>query len=156
MSLLGDDVSELGLDIVLELPLEPLVDMSLDDDGEVEFAGDVVLEPVDDVSADGAVVVAPWVPVAGSAEFCGLFGVLGTLYGAEAEFGELLLGTELVCAIVTPAAVTMATTAAMLRVLDALFMCLTPFPKVLTTLWRAAARQLPRYLNPATHVPKPG
>lgn len=65
----------------------------------------------------------------GNAEVDGELLVVGATYGLDAALGELLLGTEsVVWAMVTPAALTMAMTAAMLKVLDTSFMLLTPFP----------------------------
>lgn len=88
---------------------------------------ELMLPELCDVVSAGALCCALFASVAGRAEVDGVFvGVAGE-YGLEAELGELLLGTE-VCAMLNPALVTSATTAAMLKVLDPFFICLTPFP----------------------------
>ena len=124
-----------------------LLDTSLVDDG-VDVAGNEELESDDDVDDDvdddgvvdvdvsllltGAAVLLLVLCALGSfvgrAEVDGELAVVGVVYGLEAALGELLLGTELVWAMVTPAALTNATTAAMLKVLDTSFMGRTPFP----------------------------
>ncbi|MET0335219.1 MAG: hypothetical protein ABW190_13180 [Rhizobacter sp.] len=121
----GSSESLLGETSALGLELEP-VDMSVDDDGVVELtAGDELV----DESAAGR-LVSRWVlpSEAGNAEVDGELAVVGGVYGLEAALGELLFGTEVVCAMVTPAALTSATTAAMLKVLDTFCMFELLFP----------------------------
>lgn len=134
--LLGEVADELPVSLeddddgVLEVELS-IVDDEDDDEGvEVDESvvelvlGLLVLEPL---------VLEPLVPCAlesevGRAEVDGVLAGVGAVLGLDAAYGELLLGTELVCAMVTPAALTSATTAAMLKVLDTSFMCRTPIP----------------------------
>lgn len=64
--------------------------------------------------------------VVGKADVEDVLAVVGFEYGLDAAFGELLLGTELVCAMLTPAVATSAATAAMLKVLGKFFISETP------------------------------
>ena len=105
-----------------------LLFMSLDDDG----AALELLSIVDEVLDESVLPMLPDVlllvpSLVGRAEVEGALLVVGATYGLEAALGELLLGTEsLVWATVTPAAPTMAMTAAMLKVLDTSFIFGTP------------------------------
>jgi hypothetical protein len=107
MSLLGDDV------VVAAFELSTVDEVLEGDDESV-----LLMLP-------GVLLLVP--SFVGRAEVEGELPVVGATYGLDAALGELLLGTEsLVWAMVTPAALTMAMTAAMLRVLDRSFIFRTP------------------------------
>lgn len=141
MSLLLEDVDELGVSL-------DGIDEELGDElSVVDGVAAGVIVPVSVLvrepmlpdpswrcSSVGVAAVPPvvlWVllSLVGSAEVDGRLLGVGAVLGLEAAFGELLLGTDgVVWAMVTPAALTRATTAAMLKVLVAFFMGLTPVP----------------------------
>jgi hypothetical protein len=140
MSLEGDGVAVLELSTVVDVDGSVLL-MVPAAGVELSAAGAAV-----ELSAAGAAVVpllgCDIVPsLVGSEVVEGSLSVLGVSYGLDAAFGELLFGTEsVVWAMVTPAALTMATTAAMLKVLDTSFMFELLFPSTNPALG-AATRQ---------------
>ncbi|MBX3622857.1 MAG: hypothetical protein KF891_23050 [Rhizobacter sp.] len=113
----GDDIVPLlvPVSVLLREPMLPEPSWRCCSDGVAELSVEL-----------GELVVL--LSLVGSAEVDGRFDGVGAVDGLEAALGELLLGTDEVCASVTPAALTRATTAAMLKVLVAFFMGLTPVP----------------------------
>lgn len=113
-----------------------LLFMSLDDDGVAALELSTVDEVLDDGDDESVLLMLPEVlllvpSLVGRAEVDGELLVVGATYGLDAALGELLLGTEslVVWAMVTPAALTIAMTAAMLKVLDTSFIFETPLPE---------------------------
>lgn len=150
----GSSALEEPSSVLLEVSLDGdevvvlLLFMSLDDD---DGAALELLSTVDEVLDEGVDESVPlMVPevlllvpsFVGRAEVEGELLVVGATYGLDAALGELLLGTEslVVCAMVTPAALTMAMTAAMLKVLDTSFIFGTPLPETKVPVLKTGQR----------------
>lgn len=129
-----DELSSVLLDVSLDgdVVVVALDEVSLGDEVVALELLSIVEDVAGEVDDESVLLMLPLLLVpsfVGRAEVEGVFWGVGATYGLDAALGELLLGTEslVVWAMVTPAALTMATTAAMLRVLDRSFMCRTPF-----------------------------